>query len=595
MAVQFLAASIASTLITLCIILVKKLFAKHLSPSMQYYLWLPAFLAFLIPFLPLRSASNRLSQIFSFLPVKSAALVPLSEKEMTTNVGTANIVNDFYISVERNALPLISTTLMMVWIVGIFFAAIVTLRMGTKIIKLYHTSMPVQNKQINQVFFNCKNLSEVKTKINFRSSIFLKSPVTFGIIRPCIIIPIRLISEHNTANTDEIRYILLHELHHCKCKDSIVNYITCLIGIIYWFNPIVWYMKKEICTDREIACDTAVLNRLNPEEYINYGNTLIAFAEKMSVSSYAASSIGGTKKQITKRILNIASYQSQTPVKRIKNAVVFLIICTMVTGSIPYLSVSVSSGSNSSFEDSTIYTDYGTFFKGYSGSFVLYDLEKDSWQIYNRKNSIRRIAPDSTYKIYSALCALEKGIITSTDSRLLWDGTKYPINSWNKNQSLETAMKDSVNWYFNLLDKENGYGSMQQFFHKIHYGNEDLSGGIDRYWLESSLKISPVEQVKLLKQFYTNEFGFNEENIQAVKSSLLVSGDTLFYGKTGTGNIDGKNTNGWFIGFVETLDNTFFFATNIQAGDNATGKNASDITMKILDKCGIYPATLEPK
>ncbi len=598
MAIQFLAANIVAALIATCIILIKKLFAKHLSPSIQYYLWFPVLLTFWIPFLPLYNISNRLKQIFSFLSDKSAVIAPLSKKNVSINSGAVNIINDFSISVERNVSPLISTIFLVVWIIGAFFAAVSILYMSFKIIKLYRTSMPVQNKQINEVFLNCKNLAKVKTKVHFRSSAFLKSPVTFGIVRPCIIIPIRLISEHNT---DELRYILLHELHHCKCKDSIVNCITCLTGIIYWFNPVVWYIKKEICTDREIACDTAVLNRLNPEEYISYGNTLVSFAEKISVSSYAASSIGGTRKQITKRILNIASYQSQTPLKKIKNTVVFLLTCAIVTGSIPYLSVNASSDRNdiSKFkEDNIIYKDYETFFEDdYSGSFVLYDLKNDLWQIYNRKNSIKRIAPNSTYKIYSALCALEEGTITPTDNTLVWDGSQYPIDAWNQNQSLKTAMQNSVNWYFNFLDKKNGYNSMQQFFHKIHYGNEDISSGLDRYWLEASLKISPVEQVELLKQFYTNEFGFNQESIQAVKSSLLISSSDgiSLYGKTGTGNIGGKNTNGWFIGFIETRDNTFFFATNIQAMDNATGKNAADITFSILDKCGIYPAALEPK
>lgn len=410
-------------------------------------------------------------------------------------------------------------------------------------------------------------------------------------IRPCIIIPISLVSGHST---DEIRYILLHELHHCKCKDSLVNYLTCLIGIIYWFNPIVWYMKKEICTDREIACDTAVLNRLEPKEYINYGNTLITFAEKMSVSSYAASSIGGTKKQITKRIINIASYQGETPLRKIKSTFTVFLSFALVLSCIPYLSVNASSNNRYKFEESntedTVEKDYSSFFGNYNGSFALYDLRENSWQLYNRKGCQKRISPDSTYKIYSALCALENGVITPDKNNISWDGTPYSIDAWNQNQSLKTAMQNSVNWYFNLLDKQSGYSYMTQFFQKIHYGNEDLSSGIDRYWLESSLKISPIEQVKLLKQTFTSELGFNEENIQSVKSSLLISSDGMvsLYGKTGTGNVNGKNTSGWFIGFVETPDNTFFFASNIQSDDSANGKTAAEITLNILSATGIY-------
>ncbi len=583
-AIQFLITNIIASLLSGCIILIKKLLAKHLSPSIQYYLWLLALLTFLTPFLPQK-------RLF-FLPDNtSTALIPLPEKTVSVHSSSASIINDFSVSVNKDIFPIITTTLIIVWSIGMLCTAAITLYTSFKIIKLYHTSMPVQNRQIKQIFFNCKDITGVKAKTSFRSSAFLQSPVTFGVIRPCIIIPIRLVSGHNT---DEIRYILLHELHHCKCKDSLINYLTCLIGIIYWFNPVVWYMKREICTDREIACDTAVLNRLEPKEYINYGNTLITFAEKMSVSSYAASSIGGTKKQIKKRIINIASYQVETPLKKIKSTFIVLLSCALVLSCIPYLSVNASSNNKYKFEESNITDiveqDYNSFFGNYNGSFALYDLRENSWQLYNREGCQERIPPNSTYKIYSALCALENGIITPSKNNLSWDGVPYSIDAWNQNQSLKTAMQNSVNWYFNLLDEKSGYGHMAQFFHKIHYGNEDLSSGLNRYWLESSLKISPVEQTKLLKQTFTNELGFNEENIQSVKSSLLISSNGIvsLYGKTGTGNVNGKNTSGWFIGFVETPDNTFFFACNIQSDDDANGKTAAKITLDILNENGIY-------
>lgn len=74
--------------------------------------------------------------------------------------------------------------------------------------------------------------------------------------------------------------MLLHELQHYKYRDNITNYFMILIRIIYWFNPIVFVALKEMCHDREIACDSSVLKMLEYKDYINYGNTLINFAEK---------------------------------------------------------------------------------------------------------------------------------------------------------------------------------------------------------------------------------------------------------------------------------------------------------------------------
>ena len=100
-----------------------------------------------------------------------------------------------------------------------------------------------------------------------------------------------------------------------------------------------------------------------------------------------------------------------------------------------------------------------------------------------------------------------------------------------------------------------------------------MSGDFSSYWMESSLKISPVEQVELLTKLYNNDFGFAPENIKAVKDSIhIASSDTSnFYAKTGTGRVNGQDVNGWFIGFIERTDNTYFFATNIHAKDHADG------------------------
>ena len=117
-----------------------------------------------------------------------------------------------------------------------------------------------------------------------------------------------------------------------------------------------------------------------------------------------------------------------------------------------------------------------------------------------------------------------------------------------------------------------------------------MSGDLSSYWMESSLEISPVEQVELLIKLQNNSFGFAPENIDAVKDSICLSSSDAgaFYGKTGTGRVDGQDVNGWFIGYIETADNTYYFATNIGADSNATGSNAAEITMSILSDMNIW-------
>ena len=346
--------------------------------------------------------------------------------------------------------------------------------------------------------------------------------------------------------------------------------------------------------DREVACDTSVLKMLEEDAYEDYGNTLINFAEKVSLTPFPfAAGLGGNMKQMKRRIINIASYEKPTFMKRLKGMAAFMLTAILLLGLAPILSTYAAEVSHYQWKTSSeniSYVDFSSYFGEYEGSFVLYDLENDSWSIHNMDHATLRVAPDSTYKIYDALFGLEQGVITPEDSFIAWNGESYPFEAWNADQTLQSAMASSVNWYFQSVDEQLGTASVYDYIKEIGYGNENMSGDFTTYWMESSLEISPVEQVELLIKLQNNSFGFAPENINAVKDAIcLSSSDTgTFYGKTGTGRVDGQDVNGWFVGLLETADNTYFFATNIEADSNATGSNATEITMSILSDMNIW-------
>ena len=108
-------------------------------------------------------------------------------------------------------------------------------------------------------------------------------------------------------------------------------------------------------------------------------------------------------------------------------------------------------------------------------------------------------------------------------------------------------------------------------------------------WEADHNLISAIEQVELLQKFHDNTFHFSTQNIATVKDAILLSSSSTgsLYGKTGTGRIDGKDVNGWFIGYVEMSGTVYYFATNIQDKSDATGTRASEITMNILESLKI--------
>lgn len=572
------------------ILLTKKFLKKQLTARIQYQLWFIFLFVLAVPFLPcsligLGHGYKLIGLLGSSFPLKNATTAAAAYK---TAAGAGSFMQDFPVSVSRIAPPVLPSASIGIWITGMGFMAGITVFYNRKVRLLKESSLPLQNKQIRCLFAKCREESGIRKEIPIYSSAYLDSPITVGLWDTCIIVPIHMLS---TLPEKEIRYILLHELQHYKNKDLLVNQLMALAQIIYWFHPLVWSALREMRSDRETACDSSVLSILEPDSYLDYGNTLIHFAEKLSGFSYSAAGISGSSKEIRKRIVNIAGYRRETPWHNVKSRILFAAITVLILGCTPALSASAFADIRYEFSAKEVTSlDLESYFCGYKGSFVLYDVHTGQYCIYNQETAAKRVSPDSTYKIYSALAALENGIITPESHLLAWDGTRYPFEAWNQDQTLYSAMAHSVNWYFAALDEKNGLSALQQDLNAIAYGNRNLSGGLGHYWLESSLKISPVEQVELLTRFCQGELPFQPENIRTVKDSIFLSSSkgASLYGKTGTGTVDGKNINGWFIGFVESENDTFVFAANIQDEDSANGSTAGKITLEILKDKKIY-------
>jgi len=344
--------------------------------------------------------------------------------------------------------------------------------------------------------------------------------------------------------------------------------------------------------DRELACDTSVLELLPHEHHINYGKLLLSFALPHPSALTLATNIGDSKPPIFKRIKHITSYKKDSVLLKTKSIFMFLIMTFTIICQMSILSVFAYNADNVyNFEsDNVQYADFSYFFEGVEGSFVLYDMGAGLYTIHNRDMSVTRVSPNSTYKIFSALMALQEGVLDADDTFRKWDGTQHPFDTWNRNQNLASAMSNSVNWYFQGFDAQVGVDRIEYHLLQLSYGNQKLSGNVMDFWLESSLRISPLEQVGLLTSLYRNETPFEAMHEDFVMDALVltVNDAAALSGKTGTGLVNGRIANGWFIGFIETTNGTFVFATFIRGEDNAGGSMAAQITLAILESKIIY-------
>ena len=592
--IHFLISNILICIFTIVIIGTKKLLKKYLSAATQYHLWFLLFLLLAVPFFPVQIHGSQLFSWLHFFHTDSglnSGTDTLSKLTSNTQNNLLNQVNDFSVSISSRFSGGLNTILFLIWIMGVMIMSVLTLHSLNYVRSIKRSALPLQNQQVKTIYYDCLKELKISHQVPVYSTAFLKSPVLIGIIHPRIYIPIHLISE---LNPDDMRFMLLHELQHYRHKDTLIGFLMVISNILYWFNPFIWYALKEIHCDRELACDSAVLQMISTDEYQAYGMTLINFAEKLSsFSSPLAVGMSGNFRQMKRRILNIAIFRKETLYQKMRALIIYLVISAVFIGCTPILSIGASTQDVYHFHDTDkniSLLDVSAIFGSYDGSFVLYDNHLDSWKIYNLEEANKRIPPDSTYKIYDALLGLESGIITPEHSSMAWNGEHFSYSAWENDQDLNSAMQNSVNWYFQTMDSQLGLNKIQEFLNEIEYGNQTTSSNLKLYWSDFSLKISPIEQVELLKKFNTNGFHLHSQNVLSVKNAIKIVGtsDGTFYGKTGTGCIDGQDINGWFIGYIETSDNIYYFATNIQSDSNATGKKALEITSAILKKLHIW-------
>ena len=239
---------------------------------------------------------------------------------------------------------------------------------------------------------------------------------------------------------------------------------------------------------------------------------------------------------------------------------------------------------------------FGNYFDGFQGTFVLYDESRELYTIYNPEQSLKRLTPCSSSKIYNALIGLETGVIADENFVIQWDGTPQPMAMWEKDQTLASAISGSVVWYYKEFIHQVGKERAQWYYDEMDYGNRDISGGQvfvdpkgDPFWIRSSLKINAIEQVDLLTKFYKYDLPFSKRNIEIVKKCIILSDKDgiVFSGKTGSGSEKGKYIVGWFVGSIEKDGKRYNFATNIEGTDGASGGKARGISIEILKDMGL--------
>lgn len=247
--------------------------------------------------------------------------------------------------------------------------------------------------------------------------------------------------------------------------------------------------------------------------------------------------------------------------------------------------------------------DWSGYFNGLNGTAVIYDPAGQTYTIYRPDLAATRSSPCSTFKIISSLIGLESGVIDLENSTRAWSGEWFWNEDWNRDIGFQDAFRTSCVWYYRQMIDEIGQERMQLELNRLQYGNCDISDWEGRlngdnsnraltgFWIESSLKISPKEQVEVMERIFGKDSAYSEKTQDTLKQVMLLpeTGSTPIpiYGKTGLGTAGGVVADAWFTGFAERAAGNLYFCVRLGRTDGreVSSSLAREIAVKLVSDC----------
>lgn len=574
------------SIVSFCFIFLLLLFFRYIlkryfNYMLNYKVWYLTLLAGLIPFIPIKFSFFKFNNLNNQEPT-----VESNSHNLNPNINTTKPVHEFTTDIHKFNWDSIDNICTVIWIVLVIILSFKFLNSLLYLKYLKKQSLYLNEKEkdkINKILFN----HQYKRNIVIRKAESIHSPITFWYGKYIILIPSFYFK---SINDKKLKYIILHEYAHAKNRDTLHLIIFHIFSIAMSYNPLIQIVKRKMIHDNEVEADRFVLNNINKNEFKSYAEAIMDSVLKTSFfnKNILSHSFNGKKSLLKRRLINIKEGNLK---KQSKLILIFICIFTFFIMIIQSQFLMGQSLTDYNYKK-PLQSDYQILdesknFGSNSGSFVMYSMKKDKYYIYNEKESRKRYSPDSTYKIYLALFGLDRHIISDKNSRMSWNHNHYPFDSWNKDQDLNTAIQNSVNWYFERISNQLSKNYTSDQLKQLNYGNKNL-GSYKAYWLEDSLKISNLEQVIVLKNMMEQNNHFSKNEKKQLSSSLLIRKNENYelYGKTGTGIVNGKYNNGWFVGYVITNHDKYYFSTHL-SDEKASGENAKLINEKILKEMGV--------
>lgn len=156
-----------------------------------------------------------------------------------------------------------------IWVVGFMIFLTYNLTCVFLFQKEIALSEELQDKEIVSLLQKTRRNLKIRNEVKIYYNDTFTSPIVFGIFRPKILLPRRIYSEKILV------YIFTHELTHIKRHDLFFKSLLLVIEAIFWFNPLMYFFRKEFEKRLEYACDEEIAEKLDFEQRKEYGFSII--------------------------------------------------------------------------------------------------------------------------------------------------------------------------------------------------------------------------------------------------------------------------------------------------------------------------------
>lgn len=251
--------------------------------------------------------------------------------------------------------------------------------------------------------------------------------------------------------------------------------------------------------------------------------------------------------------------------------------------------------SNNVKEDESL----ATFFNenGVTGCFAIMNNATGQFTTYNltrfRDSSY---SPASTFKIINSLIGLQTGVISGDSMVIKWDGVTRSVPEWNKDLNMYEAFRVSAVPYYQEVARRIGKDTLNFWLDSLKYGLKSVKDtflirtAVDSFWLDNSVKVTPDEQLGIVKRLYFSQLPFYKSYQESVKRAMFQESNTKYrlgY-KTGLGTTDKGDQLGWVVGWIEENNHPYFFVLNVESPNRSADLASIRINMltKILDHLG---------